>query len=130
MLTDAEQVFLRQLSVFAGGWTLEFAQSVCDGNALNLTNALVQKSLIIVEQELEHETRYYFHEMVRQYAHEKLVELGELETVRSRHLKYFLGLSEKVEPGCVALTRGMVSSCNETNATIFTLRWNKPLKQI
>ncbi len=99
LLTDAEQVFLRQLSVFAGGWTLEFAQSVCDGNALNLTNSLVQKSLIMVEQELENETRYHFHETLRQYAYEKLVELGELETVRTRHLKYFLGLSEKIEPG-------------------------------
>ena len=68
MLTDSEQAFLRQLSVFAGGWTLESAQSVCDGNALNLINSLAQKSLIMVEQELEHETRYHFHETLRQYA--------------------------------------------------------------
>ena len=99
LLTDAEQVFLRQLSVFAGGWTLESAQAVCDGNALNLINSLAQKSLIVVEQELEHETRYHFHEMLRQYAYEMLVESGEEETVRTRHLKYFLSLSEKIEPG-------------------------------
>ncbi len=55
LLTDTEQAFLRQLSVFAGGWTLEAAQSVCDGNALDLINSLAQKSLVIVEQELEHE---------------------------------------------------------------------------
>jgi predicted ATPase/DNA-binding XRE family transcriptional regulator len=99
LLTETEQVFLRQLSVFAGGWTLESAQSVCDGNALNLTNSLAQKSLIMVEQELEHETRYHFHEMLRQYAYEKLVESGELETVRIRHLKYYLSLSENIESG-------------------------------
>jgi predicted ATPase/DNA-binding XRE family transcriptional regulator len=99
LLTDSEQVFLRQLSVFAGGWTLESAQSVCDGSALNLTNSLAQKSLILVEQELEHETRYHFHEILRQYAYEKLVESGELETIRHRHLKYFLKLSEKIESG-------------------------------
>jgi predicted ATPase len=103
LLTDAEQVFLRQLSVFAGGWTLESAQSVCDGNALNLTNSLAQKSLIMVEQELELETRYHFHETLWQYVYEKLVESGEEETVRTRHLKYFLGLSEQIESGLLGI---------------------------
>jgi predicted ATPase/DNA-binding XRE family transcriptional regulator len=99
LLTDIEQVFLRQLSVFTGGWTLESAQSVCDGNTLELTNSLAQKSLIMVEQELRHETRYYFHETLQQYAHEKLVESGELEILRVRHLEYYLGLSLKIESG-------------------------------
>ena len=60
LLTDSEQMFLRQLSVFAGGWTFESAQAVCDGDALNLINSLAQKSLIIVEQELEHENSLSF----------------------------------------------------------------------
>jgi predicted ATPase/DNA-binding XRE family transcriptional regulator len=98
-LTASEQVFLRQLSIFSGGWTLESAQAVCSGNALSLINALVQKSLIIVEQELEYETRYHFHEVLRQYAYEKLIESGEEETVRGRHLKYFLRLSAQIESG-------------------------------
>ncbi len=113
LLTDTEQAFLRQLSVFAGGWTLEFAQSVCDGDALNLTNSLAQKSLIIVEQELDRETRYHFHEILRHYAYQKLVESGEEETVRTRHLKYFLRLSEQIEFWVAwHKTRGMVCSCN------------------
>lgn len=99
LLTDVEQAFLRQLSVFAGGWTLDSAQAVCAGNALDLIGSLAQKSLIIVEQGLELGTRYHFHEYLRQYAHEKLVESGELETIRHRHLKYFLNFSEKIEPG-------------------------------
>jgi predicted ATPase/DNA-binding XRE family transcriptional regulator len=99
LLTDPEQVFLRQLSVFTGGWTLESAQAVCDGNALNLTDSLAQKSLIIVEQNLNYETRYHFHEILRQYAYKKLVESGKEETVRIRHLKYFLRLSEQIESG-------------------------------
>ena len=44
-------------------------------------------------------TRYHFHETLRQYAEEKLVESGEAATVRARHLKYFLRLSEHIEPG-------------------------------
>jgi tetratricopeptide (TPR) repeat protein len=106
LLADSEKVFLRQLSVFAGGWTLDSAQSVCDGNALNLTNSLAQKSLIMVEQVLEHETRYHFHETLRQYAYEKLVESGEEEAIRIRHLSYFLRLSEKIESGLRGIEQG------------------------
>ena len=99
LLSESEQIFLRRLSVFAGGWTLESAQSVCDGNVLSLTSALVKKSLIVVKQETGRETRYHFHEIVRQYAREKLTESAEEEHIRTQHLQYFLKLSEYVEPG-------------------------------
>jgi len=98
LLTPEEQTFMRQLSVFAGGWTLEAAQAVCEGDALDLTSALVKKSLIIVNQESGRETRYRFHEVVRQYAREKLFHAGEEENIRTRHLKYFLQFSEQAEP--------------------------------
>ena len=89
---------MRQLSVFAGGWTLDSAQALCEGNTLGLTSALVKKSLIRVEQEAEYATRYQFHEIVHQYACEKLAKSGAEENIRTRHLKYFLELSEQAEP--------------------------------
>jgi predicted ATPase len=89
LLTESEQMFMQQLSVFAGGWTLEASQVICDGDVLNLTSALIKKSLIVANQETRHETRYRLHEMVRQYARERLVEAGQAESVRTRHLKYF-----------------------------------------
>jgi predicted ATPase len=98
LLTESEQKFLRQLSVFAGGWTLESAQAVCGGDVLNLMSALVKKSLIVVDQEIGAMTRYGFHEIVRQYAHEKLAASGEEAGMRTRHLNYFLALSEQAEP--------------------------------
>lgn len=98
LLNEAEQRFMQQLAVFAGGWTLESAQAVCDGDVLGLTSALVKKSLIVVDQESGRATRYRFHEIVHQYAHEKLREAGEEATIRSLHLKYFLELSELAEP--------------------------------
>ena len=97
LLTLLEQTFMRQLSVFAGGWTLESAQAVCEGDVLNLTSALVKKSLIMVDQEAGRETRYRFHEIVRQYAREKLVQTDEEENIRTQHLKYFLQFSEQAE---------------------------------
>jgi predicted ATPase/DNA-binding XRE family transcriptional regulator len=99
LLKESEQVFMRQLSIFAGGWTLDSAQVVCEGNTLELISSLVKKSLIIVSHEVDLETRYHFHEIVLQYGHEKLVEAREEEDTKTRHLKYFLQLSEKGEPG-------------------------------
>src|SRR6185369_13627237 len=86
LLTESEQRLMRQLSVFAGGWTLEAAQSVCDGDVLYLLNSLVTKSLIVMNQRPENNTRYFFHETIRQYVLEKLLEIGGSEVVRNRHL--------------------------------------------
>ena len=96
LLTREEQVFLCQLSGFAGGWVLEAAEAVCDGNVLSLTNILVQKSLIKVEQ--KHVTRYHFHEMIRQFVHGKLLESGGSERIRDRHLAYYVKLVGQAEP--------------------------------
>jgi predicted ATPase/DNA-binding XRE family transcriptional regulator len=95
LLTEAEQRLMRQLSVFAGGWTLEAAQSVCGGDVLDLLNSLATKSLIVTNQRTENDARYSFHEIIRQYAREKLAESGESEVVRGRHLDFFLAIALK-----------------------------------
>ncbi len=103
LLSDSERILLRRLSVFAGGWILESAQSVCSEAGIeknempDLMSQLVAKSLIVVNQESGHEMHYRLLEMIRQYADEKLIEAGEKETIRTRHLKYFLQLSEQME---------------------------------
>src|SRR5215213_38348 len=98
LLNEAEQRLMRQLSVFAGGWTLEAAQSLSEEDVLGLTNALVKKSLIKVEQVTGRPTRYRFHEAIRQYAHEKILETGEGQNIQNRHLNYFLEFSRLAEP--------------------------------
>jgi predicted ATPase/DNA-binding XRE family transcriptional regulator len=98
LLTEPQQTLMCQLSVFAGGWTLDAAQAVCNGDVLELVNSLLKKSLIVANQEIGRDTRYRFHEVVRQYAHEKFVETSEEENIRTHHMKYFLQLLEKMEP--------------------------------
>lgn len=98
LLTEWEKRLMRQLSVFAGGWTLEAAQSVCDGDVLHLLNALVTKSLVVMNRRPETNVRYSFHETIRQYAREKLLEAGNAEAVRDKHLTYFVKLVERAEP--------------------------------
>ena len=103
LLSPTEQVLYHRLSVFVGGWTLEAAESVCEGESvrseevLNLLEQLIHKSLVIKEEE-HGESRYQMLETIRQYAHEKLVQAGEEQGIRDRHLNYFLKLSEQIEP--------------------------------
>lgn len=101
LLSEAERVLLRRLSVFAGGWTFEAAQAACDDgiveDVLDLLTHLVDKSLVAVEEETE-KARYHLPETIRQYARDKLFESGEAEQVRDRHLEFFLNFAEKAEP--------------------------------
>ena len=66
-----EQTLLRRLSVFAGGWTLEAAESVCAGGdvedweVLDLLSRLVAKSLVIVEPPEDGQVRYRLLENLR-----------------------------------------------------------------
>ena len=98
LLSESEQKLMQQLSVFAGGWTLDAAQAVCEGDVLNLLNSLVSKSLIVINQRTEPKGRYSFHETIREYALEKLIEARDVEAVRTKHLAYFMKLVEHAEP--------------------------------
>jgi predicted ATPase/DNA-binding XRE family transcriptional regulator len=105
LLHAPEQTVMRRLSVFAGGFTLDAAGQICAGAGIesreiaNVLSRLVMKSLIVAKQDSGQAMRYHFHEIVRLYAHERLVEAGEEENFRTQHLKYFLELSEQIEAG-------------------------------
>jgi predicted ATPase/class 3 adenylate cyclase/DNA-binding CsgD family transcriptional regulator len=104
LLLPAEQVLFQRLSVFVGGWTLEAAESICEGglvvseNVLSLMEQLINKSLVIAE-EMGHEARYHMLETIKQYAHEKLLESGEDKTLQQKHADWFLKLAEDAEHG-------------------------------
>lgn len=98
LLREEERVFMRRMSVFKGGWTLHAAQAMQVGSPRNLVGVLAKKSFVVVHHQTEHETRYGFHEVVCSFAGEKLVEAGEEQTIRDRHLEYYLELSRQIEP--------------------------------
>jgi predicted ATPase/DNA-binding SARP family transcriptional activator len=98
LLSESERVFMRHLSAFIGGWTLHSAQFLGVSNGLELTGRLVKKSFVVVHQHTAHETRYGFHEVIRAYAQGMLVEAGEEQVIRDRHLEYFLELARQFEP--------------------------------
>ncbi|HEV2029082.1 MAG TPA: adenylate/guanylate cyclase domain-containing protein [Candidatus Dormibacteraeota bacterium] len=94
LLTDAEQVLFRRLSIFVGGWTLEAAEAVGAGEGierdaiLELLAHLVDKSLVVM-LERGGAARYTMLETIREYAHEKLVDSGEAPALRRRHFEYY-----------------------------------------
>jgi hypothetical protein len=64
---------------------------------LDLLGRLVDKSLVAAA-ESKSATRYRILETVRQYAREKLLESGEGEAIRDRHVSAYLELVEEAEP--------------------------------
>jgi predicted ATPase/class 3 adenylate cyclase len=100
LLTAADRRFLRCLSVFVGGWTLEAAAVVTESrdamDALDGLGRLVARSLVFLDR--AGPTRYGMLETIRQYADAKLVASGEAETVHERHLAYYQALAATAEP--------------------------------
>lgn len=117
LLTEAEKTLLRRLSVFAGGWTLDAAESVCagseieGGDVLDLLARLADRSLVSVDQERidagpAGEFRYRLLETVREYAGERLREAGEGEEVREQHRLFYMGFAEQAEPQLAGADQG------------------------
>jgi predicted ATPase/DNA-binding winged helix-turn-helix (wHTH) protein len=102
LLTESERALLHRVSVFAGGWTLEAAETIGPGATidkpavLDVMARLVDKSLVIAETQGS-EARYRLLETVRHYAQRKLAEAQELDATQNAHLQYFLVLAEKAE---------------------------------
>jgi len=101
-LASDEQQLLRQLSVFAGGWTLRGATAVAGQGAdelwvLEHLGRLVDKSLVLVDGDARNEPRYRMLETVRQYAQDRLNESGESAAARTRHLQFYVALAEEAE---------------------------------
>jgi predicted ATPase len=102
LLTDAERTVLPRLSVFSGGASLEAAERVCAGGAvereqvLELLTALAEKSLLLTER--DGIPRYRMLDTIKEYAAQRLVEVGESDLARHAHLGYFTELTETAEP--------------------------------
>ena len=103
LLTEDEKILLRRLSVFIGGCTLDAAEYVCsDGGIkkveiLDLIARLVDKSLLNYSEE-NGTARYDMLETIRQYAREKLIQAGEIEFSRRKHLAYYADFTAEVAP--------------------------------
>ncbi len=88
-LNANEQTVFAQLAVFRGGFTRTAAQKITNASIRTLSN-LVNKSFLQFNRQRD---RYELHELVRQYAAEKLAENETRETaVRTQHSHYYCKL--------------------------------------
>jgi predicted ATPase len=93
LLSEAEQEVFRQLSVFRGGFLQEAAEQVAGATFAELM-ALAEKSLL----RLTPAGRYELHELLRQYAAEKLDQAPAIsEAARDRHSAYYCVLLQQWE---------------------------------
>lgn len=99
LLPEEDRGLLAGLSVFRGGATLSAVADVClagdEGRALDRVERLADASLLQVRHS-SGETRYHLLEVVRQYAADRLEELGAVST-RARHAAWCVALAESAE---------------------------------
>ena len=123
LLSEEERRFMCRLSVFVGGFTLDAAEWVAEGSrgveesssregqsagasgpqspsstdshqTLEMLAALIDKSLLQVEQADGGEHRFMMLETVREFALERLKANGEEEATREAHATHYLALAE------------------------------------
>lgn len=116
LLGATEQVRFEQLSVFAGGWTLEAAEAVVDAetsclgggetsqtpsgflspavSVLDSLAALVDASLVQRDPPVDGQPRFMMLETIREFARERLAARGQEVALLGRHADYFLGFAE------------------------------------
>jgi non-specific serine/threonine protein kinase len=101
LLTKEERILFRRLAIFAGGWTLTDAESVCTDDLLpravilDAHARIADKSLIVAVPRAAGVGRYRFLETVREYAADRLAEEEEMDRLRRRHFVHFLNLAER-----------------------------------
>ncbi|MFL5799443.1 MAG: ATP-binding protein [Actinomycetota bacterium] len=103
LLEAPERELFRRLSIFAGGWTLEAAETVCDAggqgrDVLAGTSALVDKSLVFLSGASGAEPRYGMLDVIHEYAAERRDAGGDSDALGRRHADCFLRLAEEAEP--------------------------------
>src|SRR5580692_2468413 len=98
LLAPSEQLLLRRLSVFAGGWSLEAAESVCGDEELTVFSSLaslVEKSLVASDVRAK-SARYALLESTRDFAREAIGS-GEAAALGLRHARWLADLLRKAE---------------------------------
>ena len=101
-LSHDERIVFRSLAIFAGGFTLQGASTVCARDAIDefavidVLTSLVDKSLVSMDPHGD-DARYRLLESTRAYAREKLIQHDELGAIACRHACAYADVAEQHE---------------------------------
>src|SRR3954454_23043760 len=104
LLEPAEARMFERLAVFAGGWTIEAAETVCNPRAelgmdtLDGLTSLADKSLIHTIATDDDQPRFGMLQVIREFASEKLESANDATKVRQRHALQVVALAEAAGP--------------------------------
>ncbi|MFN2138053.1 MAG: LuxR C-terminal-related transcriptional regulator [Candidatus Promineifilaceae bacterium] len=124
LLSREEQRLFSQLAVFNGGRTVEAVETVCSCEGVDepffSLESLLNKNLLFVELGPGSEPRFCMLETIHEYARERLLGSGDEQTIRNRHLDYFLRLVEEMAPGF--MSAGQLALFRQADAEMDNIR--------
>ena len=100
LLDDGGKRLLDRLSVFASGCDLASAEAICGpaadvgGDILDALMALVDQSLLKVEETKDGEPRFRLLDTIRAFAAERLAADGDVDLIGTRHRDWYVALVE------------------------------------
>jgi predicted ATPase/DNA-binding CsgD family transcriptional regulator len=130
LLSEDERRIFARSSVFPGSFSRDAAGQVAGASFAGLA-ALVEQSLV----QIESSGRFAIHELLRQYAMDKLDEYGETEATYARHSRYFAELMRQHEAALQQPQQLETMQAIERDFEHFRLAWewaakNQPLEHL
>jgi predicted ATPase len=124
LLEDHERTLFQQFAIFRGGFAREAVQHIT-GTHLRTLTVMVNKSLLRRDNV---SGRYEIHELLRQYAEEKLNESADIETIREAHGRFYAGLMFRLAPKLKG--HGQLETLNTIETEFENVRtaWNWAVK--
>jgi len=124
MLDEEERAVFMRLSVFRDIPTRNAIQSVTNASLLTLSS-LADKTLLIPTED----GRYQIHELLRQYAYEKLEASEECEEIKSCHSEYYLHFLKGLQGDLHG--RRQIESVEEISLDFENVRlaWSRAIEQ-
>lgn len=107
LCSTPEQLLWARLSVFAGGFEVDAAEEVCQGNGLaadevlHTLASLMDKSILVGERYAD-VVRYRMLETIREFGWERLQQAGEDDRLNRRHRDWYLHLVERADDDWVS----------------------------
>lgn len=108
LLSEMERRLFTRLGVFAGGFTLKAAESVCNPKSelgmdtLNGIGSLIDSSLVRRVETTDGDARFTMLGSIRAFAKAALERSEESDAIAGRHAEHFLAFCEEAEPHLVA----------------------------